>query len=52
VVDAAKHFRDERWTRLAARLSGTLLVASSGFALWHGLGAIVAQICGVPALPP
>jgi sulfite exporter TauE/SafE len=43
---------DERWTRLAARLSGTLLVASSGFALWHGLGAIVAQICGVPGLPP
>jgi len=43
---------DERWTRLAARLSGTLLAMSSGFALWHGLGAIVAQICGVPALPP
>jgi len=42
----------ERWTRLSARLSGTLLVASSGFALWHGLGAIVAQICGVPGLPP
>ena len=42
---------DPRWTRLAARLSGTLLAASSGFALWHGLGAIVAQICGVPALP-
>ena len=43
---------DERWTRLAARLSGTLLAMSSGFALWHGLGAIVAQICGVPGLPP
>ena len=43
---------DERWTRLSARLSGTLLAMSSGFALWHGLGAIVAQICGVPALPP
>ena len=35
---------DQRWTRLAARLSGTLLVASSGFALWHGLGAIVARV--------
>ena len=43
---------DERWTRLSARLSGILLAASSGFALWHGLGAIVAQICGVPASPP
>jgi sulfite exporter TauE/SafE len=43
---------DERWTRLSARLSGTLLAASSGFALWHGLGAIVAQICGVPPSPP
>jgi uncharacterized protein len=40
---------DERWTRLAARLAGALLVLSSGFALWHGLGAVIAQICGVPA---
>jgi sulfite exporter TauE/SafE len=39
---------DERWTRLAARLAGARLVVSSGFALWHGLGAILAQICGVP----
>jgi hypothetical protein len=37
---------------MAARLSGLLLAASSGFAMWHGLGAIVAQICGVPGLPP
>lgn len=40
---------DERWTRLTARLAGALLAASSGFALWHGLGAVIAQICGVPA---
>ena len=39
---------DERWTRLTARLAGGLLAASSGFALWHGLGAVIAQICGVP----
>ncbi len=39
---------DERWTRLTARLAGALLAASSGFALWHGLGAVIAQICGVP----
>jgi uncharacterized protein len=44
---------DERkWTRLAARLSGGLLVASSGFALWHGLGAVVAQICAGAGAPP
>jgi len=39
---------DERWTRLSARLAGALLAASSAFALWHGLGAVIAQICGVP----
>jgi sulfite exporter TauE/SafE len=39
---------DERWTRLAARLAGALLVVSSGFALWHGLGIILAQICSAP----
>jgi uncharacterized protein len=39
---------DERWTRLAARLAGALLVVSSGFALWHGLGAVIAQICSMP----
>jgi uncharacterized protein len=39
---------DERWTRLTARLAGGLLTASSAFALWHGLGAVIAQICGVP----
>jgi uncharacterized protein len=39
---------EERWTQLAARLAGALLVVSSGFALWHGLGAIIAQICSMP----
>ncbi len=39
---------DERWTRLTTRLAGGLLAASSGFALWHGLGAVIAQICGAP----
>jgi sulfite exporter TauE/SafE len=39
---------DERWTRLTARLAGGLLAASSGFALWHGLASVIAQICGVP----
>jgi len=38
---------DERWGQHAARLAGVLLVASSGLALWHGLGAVIAQICGV-----
>jgi len=38
---------DERWTRLTARLAGGLLAVSSGFALWHGLGAVIAQICSV-----
>jgi sulfite exporter TauE/SafE len=40
--------KEERWTRLTARLAGALLATSSGFALWHGLGSILAQICGGP----
>jgi uncharacterized protein len=39
---------DARWTRLATRLAGALLVISSGYALWHGLGTLLAQICGTP----
>jgi sulfite exporter TauE/SafE len=43
---------DERWTRLAARLAGALLAVSSGFALWHGLGTLIAQICSLPSPAP
>jgi hypothetical protein len=35
-----------RFAAVSVRLAGALLVASSGFALWHGLGA---ALCGVTA---
>jgi len=34
-----------RFASLSVRLAGTLLIASSGFALWHGLDA---ALCAAP----
>jgi uncharacterized protein YjeT (DUF2065 family) len=34
---------------LAIRLAGAVLALSSLFALWHGLGAAIAAICGIRA---
>ena len=34
-----------RFAALSVRAAGALLVASSGFALWHGLGAALCRRC-------
>jgi uncharacterized protein len=36
---------NSRWTRLSARFAGALLATSSLFALWHGLGSLLEEIC-------
>ena len=41
--------RDATHAAIAIRLAGVVLALSSLFALWHGLGAAIAAICGIPA---
>ena len=47
-----RHIHVANWFFGAFIIAVAILVASSGSALWYGLGAILAQICGVQASAP